>query len=202
MSKNREIEAKVTLTQAIYEKLLKSFPTKDDFVQTNTYYDTEDWLLKSKRNSLRIRTFTNSAEETIKVPESVNVQNKYHEALEINDKLTREDADNYLSHNTIYLDGNVGKFLKNNYSDRIPDIKIFSWSRTHRSLLNGPENTELTLDHTEYPDGFSDYELEVENDDPEQIKRVLNQLCNDFSFSTDNPNNISKVARATMHSGK
>lgn len=202
MSKNREIEAKVSLDKQTYEAIKSAYPVKEDFRQTNTYYDTDKQLLKAHRNALRIRTFADHAEETIKVPSQKQVQDKYHEVIEINDELSLTQARELLQNAALKLDGSVGDYLKKTYPDDWDKIAAFTWSKTHRTLLNGPEDCELTLDHTRYPDGYSDYELEVENPDPATIKRALAVLSEKFAFSAKNANNLSKIARASQHALK
>ncbi|MFR0600148.1 CYTH domain-containing protein [Lactobacillus equicursoris] len=201
MSKNREIEAKVALTQESYEQIAAAYPVKADFQQKNTYFDTPDEILKVHHNALRIRTFKDRAEETIKVPEAQKLQEKYHESLEINDDLTCEEAESYLAKGQVYLGGNVGSFLKENYPSDVDKLRSFTWSQTHRLLLNGPFDCEITLDQTSYPDGFSDYEMEIENDDPALIKDCLAQLKDHFKLEIATTNNMSKIARASLHAG-
>lgn len=79
-------------------------------------------------------------------------------------------------------------------------LQLFTWSKTRRLLLNGPQECELTLDQTTYPDGFSDYELEIENKDPETITAVQQDLEEKYSFKrTPQNSNQNKVARALKH---
>lgn len=64
----------------------------------------------------------------------------------------------------------------------------------------GPQNCELTLDETTYPDGYSDYELEIENSDPALIKKVLIQLEKEYHFKqAADRTNQSKIGRAFAH---
>ena len=42
--------------------------------------------------------------------------------------------------------------------------------------MNGPQNCELTLDATSYPDNYQDFELEIENTNPALIQTVLTKL--------------------------
>ena len=53
MSKNREIEAKTLLPKNTYDNLCKDFAHKEDFMQTNNYFDTSDQVLKKHQASLR-----------------------------------------------------------------------------------------------------------------------------------------------------
>lgn len=97
--------------------------------------------------------------------------------------------------------GDVGDYLQKHYSsEAIHSLKLISWSQTRRILANGPENCELTLDLTEFPDGYYDFELEIENDDPDIIKKVLSELEKQFNFTANKENtNQSKVQRAWEH---
>ena len=67
-------------------------------------------------------------------------------------------------------------------------------------MANGPENCELTLDATSYPDGYQDFELEIENKNPALIKKVQIALQEKYGFTqTINNQNKNKIARATIH---
>lgn len=66
--------------------------------------------------------------------------------------------------------------------------------------MNGPENCELTLDATSYPDSYKDYELEIENTNPTLIQKVQQILEKDFNFTqTADNTNQNKIARASAH---
>lgn len=71
MSKNREIESKTILTEDIFNKLVNAFFNKEDFVQTNYYFDSLNHSLKSNNIAGRIRIFSDKAEQTLKVPEKI-----------------------------------------------------------------------------------------------------------------------------------
>lgn len=200
MSKNLEIEAKTLLHQNIYQKIIKGFPIKSDFVQENYYFDTPNDLLKNHRISLRIRIYADQAEQTMKVPDPNPIQNNFHEVIEINDNLTHSDAEKLVAQKKFTFQGNIGQYLSNHFASEQANLALFTWSKTRRILLNGPQNCELTLDATEYPDGFKDYELEIENTDPALINQVQLLLEQKFDFKQNNSNtNQSKIARASAH---
>lgn len=200
MSKNREIEAKTLLSEETYQKITKSFPVKSDFIQENYYFDTSDKLLKKHRISLRIRIYSDHAEQTMKVPDPNPVQKNYHEVIEINDDLPRSQAKELVSNKQIYSQGNIGQYLNEHFDLNLKELLLFTWSKTRRILMNGPKDCELTLDATSYPDGYQDFELEIENDNPDLIAEVLNTLENTYNFKQDTNNtNQSKIARASMH---
>jgi uncharacterized protein YjbK len=200
MSENQEIEAKYLLTSELYQQLLHAFPSKQSFSQANYYYDTPDFNLRAHFCGLRIRTFKDHAEETMKVPDPAKLQNKFHEVMEINDKLALQTAKDLVKEHKLLLTGQVGAYLKHHFADSIAGLQQFSWSKTQRCLVNGPSNCELTLDETQYPDGWVDFELEIENHNPQTIQRVSELLQQQFNFHPgQNECNQNKIDRATQH---
>ncbi|CCI87342.1 Adenylate cyclase [Lactobacillus gigeriorum DSM 23908 = CRBIP 24.85] len=202
--KNREIEAKVLLTSNIYQKIITSFPVKADFKQENYYFETTNDTLKKHDISLRIRIYEDHAEQTMKVPDPNPVQKDFHEVVELTDKLALNEAQARvkagLNHQTLPFNGVIGDYLKERLSLSSTQLDIFTWSKTRRILLKGPKNCELTLDQTYYPDGYCDYELEIENTDPQLIQEVKLELEHKFAFSDNHNNqNQSKIARAAIH---
>lgn len=200
MSKNREIEAKTLLHRETYQKIVNNFPVKSDFVQENYYFDTPDKLLKKHHISLRIRIYSNHAEQTMKVPDPNPVQRNYHEVIEINDNLTHAQAKELVAKKHFAFHGNIGQYLTAHFAKEQDALSLFTWSKTRRILMNGPQDCELTLDATSYPDGYEDFELEIENDDPVLITKVLTILESTYNFKQDSSNtNKSKIFRASAH---
>lgn len=200
MSKNREIEAKTLLHRETYQKIVNDFPVKSDFVQENYYFDTPDKLLKKHHISLRIRIYSDHAEQTMKVPDPNPVQRNYHEVIEINDNLTHAQAKELVAKKHFAFHGNIGQYLTAHFAKEQDALSLFTWSKTRRILMNGPQYCELTLDATSYPDGYEDFELEIENDDPVLITKVLTILESTYNFKQDSSNtNKSKIFRASAH---
>lgn len=200
MSKNREIEAKTLLSKEVYQKITNSFQVKNNFIQENYYFDTPKDFLKKHNISLRIRIYADHAEQTMKVPDPNPVQKNFHEVIEINDNLTREKAKELIEQKHVIFQGNIGEYITNHFTSEQNKLSIFTWSKTRRILMNGPENCELTLDATSYPDGYKDYELEIENTNPALIQKVQQILEKDFNFTqTADNTNQNKIARASAH---
>ncbi|MCZ3622618.1 CYTH domain-containing protein [Lactobacillus mulieris] len=204
MSKNREIESKTLLEKDVFSAILKTFPSKKSFTQINYYFDDDKETLKNNKISLRIRLYPDKAEQTMKVPAKKLRQESYHEVIEINDplslKVAQEIVENSLNGGVTIFGNNCGKYLSDNFSDICQELKIFSYSKTTRHLLVGPNDCELTLDETSYPDRYQDFELEIENDNPDLIKQTLNTLIQQFNFHSNPQNtNQNKIARASLH---
>lgn len=200
MSKHREIEAKTLLSKEVYQKITNSFQVKNNFIQENYYFDTPKDFLKKHNISLRIRIYADHAEQTMKMPDPNPVQKNFHEVIEINDNLTREKAKELIEQKHVIFQGNIGEYITNHFTSEQNKLSIFTWSKTRRILMNGPENCELTLDATSYPDSYKDYELEIENTNPTLIQKVQQILEKDFNFTqTADNTNQNKIARASAH---
>ena len=200
MSKHREIEAKTLLSKEVYQKITNSFQVKNNFIQENYYFDTPKDFLKKHNISLRIRIYADHAEQTMKVPDPNPVQKNFHEVIEINDNLTREKAKELIEQKHVIFQGNIGEYITNHFTSEQNKLSTFTWSKTRRILMNGPENCELTLDATSYPDSYKDYELEIENTNPTLIQKVQQILEKDFNFTqTADNTNQNKIARASAH---
>ncbi|CCI81701.1 CYTH domain-containing protein [Lactobacillus hominis] len=206
MTKNIEIESKTLITQDTYEKMVAAFAKKSEYIQQNFYFDTPNLDLANNYSSVRIRVYVEHAEQTLKAKEKDPKQNKYHEVVEINDLLPLAQAEQMVhaaqdkEHFT--FGGDVGNYLNKHFDKEIVNtLELRTWSKTRRIMADGPDKCDLTLDLTEYEDGFCDFELEIENDDPSLIKKVLGELQKQFNFkSTPENTNQNKVERAFTHS--
>lgn len=204
MSKNREIEAKTLLAAPVFQSIKKAYPAHSDFKQANYYFDTPEEVLKKHHISLRVRIFARHAEQTMKVPDLQPVQHKFHEVIEINDPLPLAAAKELVAkaekQAVPTFRGSVGQYLQQHFSKEKRCLRLFTWSKTHRILATGPQNCELTLDQTAYPDGYQDYELEIENKQPTIIKKVQRALEAKYHFrQTAENSNQNKIGRASKH---
>ncbi|MDO4912024.1 MAG: CYTH domain-containing protein [Lactobacillus sp.] len=200
MPKNREIESKTLLEEAVFKEILKSFPTKVEINQANYYFDTADKILKTHRIAFRIRKFPDKAEATLKVPANHQLQATYHEAIEINTDLSLEQAEQLIQGQGSFP-GEVGEFLAQHFAGE--KFINQTWSKTHRYLLDGPEHVELTLDQTSYPNKLLDYELEIENNNCKDIERTLAKLTAQFKFEINSLTaNQSKIGRAYKNAAR
>ena len=90
-----EIEYKTLLDKEEYQSLLPLFADTELVVQTNHYIDTPDQLIRKEKMALRVRTFTDQAELTLKVPEAVghfetSAQKKPRRSFNTNSFLTEK----------------------------------------------------------------------------------------------------------------
>lgn len=198
MSKEREIEAKYLLGERPYTAILHDFADKQTFAQSNFYYDDDSRTLRQHLCGLRIRVFSDHAEQTLKVPAADKVQSRYHEVIEITDPLTLGQAQALFKEKSPTFTGQVGHYLDQHF--RQLQLQQSTWSKTKRHLLDGPRHCELTLDQTNYPDGFNDYELEIENVSPTAIQQASAFLQTKYGFTPSQAtSNQNKADRAWQH---
>ena len=152
-----EIEYKTLLDKEEYQSLLPLFADTELVVQTNHYIDTPDQLMSKEKMALRVRTFTDQAELTLKVPEAVG-------HFEYNQNLSPEETEAILQHQQ-FPDGEIKNLL---ISKEIPVEQLAVWgSLTTERFEKETAAGLVALDHSLYLD-TEDYELEIEVETAEQ----------------------------------
>ena len=152
-----EIEYKTLLDKEEYQSLLPLFADTELVVQTNHYIDTPDQLIRKEKMALRVRTFTDQAELTLKVPETVG-------HFEYNQALSPEETKEILQQQQ-FPDGEIKNLLE---SKGIPVEQLAVWgSLTTERFEKETAAGLVALDHSLYLD-TEDYELEIEVETAEQ----------------------------------
>lgn len=152
-----EIEYKTLLDKEEYQSLLPLFADTELVVQTNHYIDTPDQLIRKEKMALRVRTFTDQAELTLKVPEAVG-------HFEYNQDLSPEETEAILQHQQ-FPDGEIKNLL---VSKGISVEQLAVWgSLTTERFEKETAAGLVALDHSLYLD-TEDYELEIEVETAEQ----------------------------------
>jgi len=152
-----EIEYKTLLNKQEYQSLLSLFTDTPLVIQTNHYIDTPDQLIRSQKMALRVRTFKDAAELTLKVPEVVG-------HFEYNQALSQEETEAILQHQQ-FPDGEIKNLL---ISKEIPVEQLAVWgSLTTERFEKETAAGLVALDHSLYLD-TEDYELEIEVETAEQ----------------------------------
>ena len=193
MSNEPEKELKGHLTAEQLAPLRQSYPFAPPFSQTNTYYDTSDFALKAQNMGLRIRQFSDYAEQTLKVPTG-----HPHDLREITDRLTSQEGQDLIQQRTILPGGDVAAYLTR-LKLAIADLIPFAAATTVRQIAVIPLGN-LELDQTTYADGYVDYDVELEYHNQTEAQHFFDTLQTQFGLDlTPVPN---KVARAQAHSQK
>ncbi|KGR72604.1 CYTH domain-containing protein [Streptococcus phocae subsp. salmonis] len=154
-----EIEYKTLLTKDEYSRLLSQLSHVTPVTQTNYYIDTENFELKAHKMSLRVRTFVNSAELTLKVPEEVG-NREYNVSLDL------QQAKTIIKYGQL-PDSPALDIIKQT-GINLNHLKTFGNLTTIRRETDTPIG-KLALDYNQYA-SIKDYELELEVTDPVQGK--------------------------------
>ncbi|OJG45994.1 hypothetical protein RV04_GL001760 [Enterococcus hermanniensis] len=175
------------LTASEYNRLLHSYQiAENQFVQqTNIYFDTPDFLLKAQGMGLRIRRFENSAEATLKVPQSVGL-------LEVTDALSLEEVNaNVQSAQFVPEAKEVLAYLRALHIS-IENLQLIGQLTTKRAELSIPEG-KLALDESWYSQQH-DFELELEVPNATFSEEDFKQFLQRFGLPFRKTQN--KIARA------
>lgn len=182
MKNHLEIEYKTLLTKSEYLRLLSDFSDVRPVIQTNYYIDTPNLDMKNHRFSLRIRTFEEIAELTLKIPQEVGNQ-EYNQILDI-------QTAHQLIENFQLPVGHIADIIS--VTD-VPIDKLTVWgSLTTKRHEKETSIGLMALDENEF-NGHIDYELEVEVTDAEEGKILFDEFLRknaiQFKYAS------SKVAR-------
>lgn len=185
MSEQIEIEYKTLLTAEQFQAIKAKYaPNQAAFVQENYYFDTPHFDLKHKHCGLRIRRTENSAECTLKTPLSEGL-------LETTDKLTIQEAEEWLSAKKVPNKGSVAEKLTT-LDISISELQLLAQLKTARIQIVLPIG-ELALDESWYGDNH-DYELELEVPEANQGKQDFLSLLEEFQIDYQPAKN--KIVRA------
>lgn len=165
MKNHLEIEYKTLLTKSEYKRLLPDFSDVNPVFQTNHYIDTPDFDLKNNRLSLRIRTFEEMAELTLKIPQEIGNQ-EYNQALDI------QTARALLTQFQLPT-GQIADIIS---ITAIPLNRLAVWgSLTTERYEKETSIGLMALDKNDYLDQ-TDYELEVEVTDADEGKILFDEF--------------------------
>ncbi|MGT2928908.1 CYTH domain-containing protein [Streptococcus dentasini] len=154
-----EIEYKTMLNKAEFQRMEALFSHILPITQTNYYFDTDNFTMRQKRLSLRIRTFDKRAEMTLKIPEPVGT-------LEHNLDLSREQARTIIE--SCDFPDNAIKDLLIQHGINCGQLKNLGHLTTIRREKETPIGL-MALDKNNYS-GRIDYELELEVKEAQQGK--------------------------------
>ncbi|MDQ8758790.1 CYTH domain-containing protein [Streptococcus ruminantium] len=186
MKNHLEIEYKTLLTKSEYKRLLPDFSDVNPVFQTNHYIDTPDFDLKNNRLSLRIRTFEEMAELTLKIPQEIGNQ-EYNQALDI------QTARALLTQFQLPT-GQIADIIS---ITAIPLNRLAVWgSLTTERYEKETSIGLMALDKNDYLDQ-TDYELEVEVTDADEGKILFDEFLKKKSIQFKYAS--SKVARTAAY---
>ncbi|WP_173276441.1 MULTISPECIES: CYTH domain-containing protein [unclassified Streptococcus] len=170
--KHLEIELKTLLKKDEYDRLKDKFTGVTPILQKNYYIDTPDFELREKKVAMRIRTFEDWAELTLKVPQSVG-------NMEYNQKLQLKDAENYLAKEELPQGLVLDELVK--HCIQTSEWLVLGCLTTLRYEMQTSIGL-MALDESQYFD-ITDYELELEVENQEQGKQDFQQFLEENQIS-------------------
>lgn len=177
-----EIEFKTLLNIDEFNRLDSLYQHVKPIHQTNYYIDTPTSILKAKKLSLRIRTLSDRAELTLKIPQAIG-NLEYNEDLDLGHaKQLRKDF--------VLPEGEIKEKL---LERQVPldELTILGSLTTRRRETQTPIGL-LAIDSNQYS-GVKDFELELEVTDPVQGQKDFDDFLEkhhiNFKYAK------SKVAR-------
>ncbi|TCT22403.1 uncharacterized protein YjbK [Melghiribacillus thermohalophilus] len=183
-----EIEFKNMLTKDEYHSLIKKLHLSESQsnVQTNYYFETENFQLKQHNAALRIREKDGKYQCTLKQPRAYGL-------LETHDWLTKEECSEWISGN-VTLKENVGKRLKEmGISSR---QLVYQGKLITRRIETPWRDCTLVLDHSQYK-GTEDFELELEATEYKKGRAVFLALLTNMQIPARNtPNKIERFFKS------
>lgn len=177
-----EIEYKTLLNKDEFQRLSTLFSHVTPVTQTNYYFDTKNFDMKTNRMSLRIRTLPNQAELTLKIPEEVG-------NLEYNIDLTLEEAREIIKSGNL-PDNAITQLISTKGVNIKELINFGHLTTTRRETMT--KIGLMALDSNQYAD-IKDYELELEVSNAEKGKADFDTFLSEHNINFKYAK--SKVAR-------
>ncbi len=163
--KHLEIELKTLLKKDEYNHLKDQFTGVTPVLQKNYYIETPNFELREKKVAMRIRTFEDWAELTLKIPQSIG-------NMEYNQKLQLKDAENYLAKEELPQGLVLDELAK--HGIQTSEWQVLGCLTTLRYEMKTAIGL-MALDESQYFD-ITDYELELEVENHKQGKQDFQQF--------------------------
>lgn len=180
MSREIEYEKRVLINEDQYQRILhfflKKYPSHRSFDQTNYYFDTKSFHLKTKGIVFRLR-------KTAKVGPEMTLKIKgLNGDLEINQKLTSKEKYSLLNEIEIPK-GEIHDFLSNE-GLFFPSLHLIGLLKTKRVEVI-IDDYLIVLDKNEYLN-ICDYNLEIEANSIKRAESIILELCDFFELEYKN----------------
>jgi uncharacterized protein YjbK len=197
MPVRQEVEIKLGLKGlAEYEKLCRELGTPGDaWEQVNHYFRSEDGLIPGEEGVIRIRLEKGKAVLTVKLGvlrEGLARAEEYEEDWTGPPDRIPESTD------ALWEAGHPGlEALERRVGGRFPLVWLGKMVNRRR-LYRSAGGLCMEVDASRYPDGREDYEVEVESEDPDRDRPVLESLLGSLGIAFV-PQTATKYQRFLMH---
>jgi uncharacterized protein YjbK len=197
MSKRKEIELKLRLEgKAQYEELCRKMGDPvDAWKQINHYFRSADGKIPGEEGVIRIRLERGKAVLTVKLGV---LTNGLATAQEYEEPWSDPSEEMPPPSEALWGSGHGGlTALEQRFGKRFPLVWLGSMVN-ERKLYRSVEGLCMEVDASRYPDGEEDYEVEVETEDPERDREILEALLGDLGIRFV-PQTATKYQRFLQH---
>lgn len=172
MAQEIEIEFKSMLTENEFTLIHRQLPFPEQpIVQTNYYFETEQFTLKNHQSALRIREKNGCFTLTLKEPHPEGI-------LETHDSMSKVDVELWLQGSPV-PQMNVTKQLQN--LGVLEDSLQYYGALTTERFFYCENEIDYMLDKSSYL-GIVDYELEIESKSKEAGLEALHNLLQKYNI--------------------
>ena len=199
MTEFREIELKYALErEEDYTRLCEYLgPPESEWDQINHYFHSEDGLIPGIRGMIRIRVEKGKSLFAVKlggmVTEGLLAADEYEQPWPVHNDSYR------WAPNVLWDAGNQGMKLLEQEHGRRGSLIWAGKMMNHRRLFTWARGLRLEVDASLYPDGFKDFEVELETHRPEQERPKLITLLQGLNLQFT-PQRRTKYQRFLEHS--
>ncbi|KPD21647.1 inorganic triphosphatase [Idiomarina abyssalis] len=205
---SQEVELKLLIAPEQREKALEvcqsladanqAKPNKEQFELTNAYFDTSDLRLRQFDIGLRIRSYKDHKEQTIKL--AGRVMGGMHQRPEYNVNVDKDKPDLTLFDNEIWPDD----FPVYDIQRDLDTLFVTDFTRTQWRLPSGEGVIEMVFDDGYIESGeqrepIAEIELEVQKGSLTEAYRLANELVKKAGARVGS---LSKAARGYLLAGK
>jgi hypothetical protein len=168
-------------------------------MQLNCYLDTPEGDLAARGASLRVRVTPDHARLTLKARRDQCRGTFRSEETEI--PVARDLAVRWVRCEEDLDLGAFPEFGAALELTRGRPLRVSLWSLTRRAICDTPFRVTIEVDETVFPDGFRDYEVEAEHDDPALARRAIEHYAGIAGIRL-RPQHRTKHARAFRHQAR
>ncbi len=197
MPERQEVELKLRLeAREAYEGLCRKLGRPEvAWEQINHYFQSEDGRIPGSRGVIRIRLEKGKALLTVKLGA---LHNGLATAQEYEETWPGPAGRMPPSSSEIWETGHAGlKALEQQFGGPFP-LKWVGSMANLRKIYRTNEGLCLEVDASRYPDGHEDYEVEVETDDPQRDRGLLEGLLSRLGIPFT-PQPATKYQRFLQH---
>jgi uncharacterized protein YjbK len=199
VSIRREIEIKLRLEgREQYEKLCQAMGTPEDsWDQINHYFRSEDGKIPGEEGVIRIRLERGGALLTVKLGA---LRDGLASAQEYEEVWPGPLEEMPPSSSAIRATGHAGLKALEHRAGRQFSLVWIGKMVNRRRLYRTSDGLSMEVDASRYPDGLEDYEVEVETEEPERDRSLLEGLLSRLGIHYT-PQPATKYQRFLQHLG-